>query len=75
MSITVDGDRLVGSHGLQVGILLCDEVDLLGWETWRREAAVDAVEALLHGLATELVLTVRVRRHRFHAEVAGGSLP
>jgi hypothetical protein len=75
LSITVDGDRLVGSHGLQVGILLCDEVDLLGWETWRREAAVDAVEALLHGLATELVLTVRVRRHRFHAEVAGGSLP
>ena len=75
MSVRVDDDRLVGSDGLLVGILLCDEVDLLGWETWRREAAVDAVESLLQGLATELVLTVRVRRHRFHAEVAGGSMP
>jgi hypothetical protein len=75
LSVTVDGDRLVGSDGLLVGILLCDEVDLLGWEGWRREAAVDAVEALLQGLATELVLTVRVRRHRFHEEAAGGRMP
>ncbi len=74
MSVRVDDDRLVGSDGLLVGILLCDEVDLLGWETWRREAAVDAVEALLQGLVTELILTVRVRRHGFHAEVAAGSV-
>jgi hypothetical protein len=75
LSVRVDGDRLVGSDGELAGILLCDEVDLLGWEPWRREAAVDAVEALLQGLATELVLTVRVRRHRLQAEVTVGSMP
>ena len=73
LSVTVDGDRLVGSDGLLAGVLLCDEVDLLGWEAWRREAAVDAIEVLLRGLATELVLTVRVRRHRLLAEAARGS--
>ena len=50
-----------------LGLLLCDEVDLLALEPWRRQAAVDALESLLRGLAAELVLTVRVRRHLVEA--------
>ena len=74
-SVTVDGDRLVGSDGQGMGILLCDEVNLLEWEAWRRGAAADALEALLQGLTAELVLTVRSRAHRFDAEVGSGAMP
>ncbi len=63
---------MVTPDGLLLGVLLCEEVDLLALEPWRREAAVDALETLLCGIATELVLTVRARRHRLDGERPGG---
>jgi len=68
----VEEDRVVTPDGLLLGILLCDEVDLLALERWRRDAAVDALETLLRSLSSELVLTVRVRRHRPGLEATGG---
>ncbi len=62
--VRVDRDRVLTPDGLQLGILLCDEVDLLAQEPWRREAAIGALEALLRSLASELVLAIRVRRAR-----------
>ncbi len=56
--------------GRLMAVLLCDEVDVLALEPWRREAAVSALEALLRGLSGELILTVRVRRHQRTAERA-----
>jgi hypothetical protein len=64
LHVRIDGDRVVTPDGLLLGVLLCDEVDLLAFEPWRREAAVDALERLLRSLSAELVLTVHTRRHR-----------
>ena len=61
---------MVTPDGLLLGVLLCEEVDLLALEPWRREAAVDALEGLLRSLSAELVLTVHARRHRL---ATGGS--
>jgi hypothetical protein len=72
LRVRIEGDRLVTPDGLLLGILLCDEVDLLALEPRRREAAIDALEALLRSLSAELALTVRVRRHRPRVERAGG---
>ena len=63
---------MITPDGLLLGVLLCDEVDLLAFEPWRREAAVDALEGLLRSLSAELVLTVRARRHRLAAARTGG---
>jgi hypothetical protein len=46
-----------------MAVLLCDEVDVLALEPWRREAAGSALETLLRSLTGELVLSVQVRRH------------
>jgi hypothetical protein len=62
---------VVTPDGLRLGLLLCDEIDMLALEPWRREAAVDALETLLRSLAAELLLTVRIRRHRPGAEATG----
>ena len=69
--VRIDSDRLVTPDGLLLGVLACAEVDLLACEPWRREAAVAALEALLQGLSAELLLTVRVRRHRVEGEGGG----
>jgi hypothetical protein len=60
--IRVAGDHLLTSDGHVVGALLCEEVDLLAAEPWRREAAIAALRALLRSLSAELVLRVGVRR-------------
>lgn len=60
--VRVDGGQILTPDGLHAGVLLCDEVDLLAVEPWRREAALGALERLLRGLAAELVLAVHVRR-------------
>jgi hypothetical protein len=62
---------MVAPDGLLAGIVLCEEVDVLALEPWRREAAIEALEALLRSLTAELILTVRVRRHRLEPEGAG----
>jgi hypothetical protein len=72
LRVGIEGDRVVTPDGLLLGVLLCDEVDLLAFEPWRREAAIDSLEGLLRGLSAELVLTVQVRRHRLDAEGPGG---
>jgi hypothetical protein len=64
LRVRIDGDRVVTPDGLLLGVVLGDEVDLLAFEPWRREAAVDALERLLRSLSAELVLTVHARRHR-----------
>ncbi len=61
-ALRVDGSHILTPDGLRAGVLLCDEVDLLAMEPWRREAATSALEALLRSLAAELVLAVHVRR-------------
>ena len=67
LRVRLEDDRVITPDGQLVGIVVCDEVDLLALERWRREAAVDALEALLRGLSAGLVLTVRVRRHVIRA--------
>jgi hypothetical protein len=72
LRVRIDGDRVVTPDGLLLGVLLCDEVDLLAFEPWRREAAVDALERLLRSLSAELALTVHARRHRLATGRPGG---
>jgi hypothetical protein len=68
LQVRIESDRVVTPDGLLLGVIRCDEVDLLSFEPWRREAAIDSLEALLRGLSAELVLTVQARRHRPGAE-------
>jgi hypothetical protein len=63
---------VVTPDGLLLGVLRCEEVDLLSFEPWRREAAIDSLEALLCGLSAELVLTIQARRHQLLAEHHAG---
>jgi hypothetical protein len=72
LRVRIEGDRVVTPDGLLLGVLLCDEVDLLAFEPWRREATVDALEGLLRSLSAELVLTVHARRHRLATGGPGG---
>ncbi len=62
--VGVEGCQLLTPDGVRAGVLLCDEVDLLAVEPWRRDAAACALEELLRGLAAELVLAVHARRAR-----------
>jgi hypothetical protein len=74
LRVGVERDRVVTPDGLLLGVLLCDEVDLLAVEPWRRDAAIDALEALLRSLSAELMLTVQVRRHPPPAEPPAGTV-
>ncbi|HXZ99893.1 MAG TPA: DUF87 domain-containing protein [Candidatus Binatia bacterium] len=62
--VRIDSDRILAPDGFFVGVLVCEEIDVLALEPWRREAAVDALETLLRSLEAELVLTVHSRRSR-----------
>ncbi len=62
LSVRLSGDRIVAADGYGLGVLVCDDLDLLAVEPWRREAAIGALEEFLRGLCAELIFTVRVRR-------------
>jgi len=71
--VRLESDRVVAPDGLMLGVLACDEVDLLALEPWRIESATGALEALLRSLTAELILTVHVRRHRVVAATPGAA--